>query len=354
MRLAIICSHPIQYYAPVFALLAKQFETKVFYTSKERNAYDTAFGREIRWDIPLLDGYQYEFTSSIKKIKAFNPDFLLLYGWSYLFHLRVLRFFYKDSSILFRGDSTLIEPRSKLRKLLRKQVLNWVYSHVDMAFYVGSANKAYFIRYWLTEKQLRFAPHAVDNLRFREPSESPCLRKKLGIAMSDTVVLYAGKFTRTKNVQLLIRAFTELNLTDAHLILAGSGKLQSDYIRLTESRQNIHFAGFLNQSEMPGAYQACDLFCLPSLSESWGLAINEAMAAGRAILASDTVGACSDLVSRKNGNIFRSNDLSDLKHKLHRLLSCRKTLEEMGRHSELVISNWTFETQVKNITNVLQ
>ena len=65
MRLAIINTHPIQYYAPVFKLLHQQpnISVKVFYTYGENSAnkYDPGFNRNINWDIPLLDGYPYEY-----------------------------------------------------------------------------------------------------------------------------------------------------------------------------------------------------------------------------------------------------------------------------------------------------
>ena len=73
-RLAIITTHPIQYNAPFFKLLAerKTIEIKVFYTwsqSKESVKYDPGFGKNIEWDIPLLEGYNYSFVKNI----ASNP-----------------------------------------------------------------------------------------------------------------------------------------------------------------------------------------------------------------------------------------------------------------------------------------
>jgi hypothetical protein len=61
-RLAIITTHPIQYYAPVFSRLSMQegMEIKVFYTwEKEAAKFDRDFGKDVEWDIPLLDGYPY-------------------------------------------------------------------------------------------------------------------------------------------------------------------------------------------------------------------------------------------------------------------------------------------------------
>jgi glycosyltransferase involved in cell wall biosynthesis len=83
--------------------------------------------------------------------------------------------------------------------------------------------------------------------------------------------------------------------------------------------------------------------------ETWGLAINEAMAAGTAILASDQVTSAVELVSDENGKLFHSEDLTNLKEKLKAMLLHKQTLKEMGRQSQKVISSWSMEKQVDQI-----
>ena len=182
MKLTIITTHPIQYYAPVFQLLAKSLELKVFYTAGEQSItkYDKGFKKSIEWDIPLFEGYEYEFLENIAKnkgshhfkgivnpkaiqhIKAYQPDAILIYGWAYSSHLKIMRHFKSKIPIYFRGDSTLLDRQTNFKNILRRILLKWVYSHVDKAFYVGNANKAYFKKYGLKEHQLIFAPHAMD------------------------------------------------------------------------------------------------------------------------------------------------------------------------------------------------
>ncbi|RZK52567.1 MAG: glycosyltransferase, partial [Pedobacter sp.] len=98
-------------------------------------------------------------------------------------------------------------------------------------------------------------------------------------------------------------------------------------------------------------YQACDLFCLPSQGpgETWGLAVNEAMACGKAVLVSDKVGCAADLVTKTTGLIFKSNDLDDLKQKLIALTNDKKQLDEMGKSAQQHIQNWSFEEQLNAI-----
>jgi glycosyltransferase involved in cell wall biosynthesis len=111
---------------------------------------------------------------------------------------------------------------------------------------------------------------------------------------------------------------------------------------------------FQNQSFMPVLYQACDLFCLPSKSETWGLSVNEAMACGKAILASDRVGCVPDLILEgKNGITFRQGDAYDLAKALKELTSSKKILANFGARSQELIADWTFEKIALEIENTL-
>lgn len=379
-RLAIVSTHPIQYYAPLFQALAvqKDLEIKVFYTwgdSVLKNKYDPDFGRTIEWDIPLLAGYDYHFTKNtskqagsshfggiitpdlIQEVKAFEADTILIYGHAYQGHLKLMRYFKGKTPIWFRGDSTLQDDIIGWKSILKKIYLFWIYLHIDKALYVGTNNKAYFLNYGIKKHQLQFVPHAIDNERFAADrnDEAAALRKTLGLKDQDILILYAGKLEEKKNPQLLLSAFMDLEKEHMHLLFVGNGaleeRLKADASTSLSMTNRIHFMDFQNQSQMPVIYQASDLFCLPSKGpgETWGLAVNEAMAAGKAILVSDKVGCSVDLVKDgENGYIFKSDDLNDLSAKLNRLVEI-ETIKKMGVRSKLFIQEWTLQKQVNNI-----
>ena len=380
MRLAIVTTHPIQYYAPVFKLLhqRKKVTIKVFYTwgEKAMDKFDPGFGQKVNWDIPLLDGYPYEWVLNtakdpgthhskgivnpelIEQVNAWRPDAVLFFGWAYKGHLKAIKYFKNKIPVYFRGDSTLLNEPTGIKGIIKYIALRWVYRHVDHAFYVGTNNKAYFKKYGLRDDQLSFAPHAIDNSRFeRDCSEEAAkLRQSLEIKNDDVLILYAGKFDHVKNVELLLSAFIDLNKNNVKLLLVGNGILEPGLRKLAASgnSSNIHFLDFQNQSYMPVLYQAADLFCLPSLSESWGLAINEAMACSRAVLASDKVGCAADLVKEDyNGAVFHSNQVDDLTGKLAKLINSKAVLQEYGCNSRYLIKNWSFEHIAEAIENKL-
>ena len=135
-------------------------------------------------------------------------------------------------------------------------------------------------------------------------------------------------------------------------MILGNGELEEKLKSKAAGAPNIHFMDFQNQSVMPVVYQACNLFCLPSKGpgETWGLAVNEAMACGKAVLVSDKVGCAIDLVKNEyNGMIFKNEDLDDLKEKLSRLATSDELLKNYGNNSKKLISNWNFSKIAEEI-----
>src|SRR5690606_37326611 len=145
---------------------------------------DRNFGKEIAWDIPLMDGYDYEFVensakkpgshhffgidcpSLIARISDYKPDALLVFGWNFKSHLKVMRHFKGRIPVWLRGASTLLDEVPGFKTMLRRSILKFVYHYVNKALYVGIANKDYFLKHGLKESQLIYAPHAIDNDRF--------------------------------------------------------------------------------------------------------------------------------------------------------------------------------------------
>ena len=177
-RLAILSTHPIQYNAPLYRLLAADPQTEVmvfFSKATQATRFDQDFGQEVVWDIPLTTGYSYVTIPSdtkpgvqdlVTKIETWKPDAILVYGWSPAGHLSCMRHFKGKIPVWFRGDSTIQSGRKDWKRTFRRIYLQWVYRHIDMAFYVGTYNKAYFLWAGLSEQQLRYAPQSVDNAFF--------------------------------------------------------------------------------------------------------------------------------------------------------------------------------------------
>lgn len=379
-RLAILSSHPIQYNAPAFRSLAEMpdLDVHVFYGWEGTGvAQDPEFGRAVAWDVPLLDGYQHTFVPNKSRhpgshrflgidspmlphlISRWNPDALLVYGWAFASHLRTMRSLRGKVPILFRGDSTLLDEGGRLRTAARRLLLRWVYSNVDVAFYPGKRNREYLRVHGMQDAQLVWAPHAVDNKRFAasarvRETEAQDWRKRLGVSPGDTVFLFSAKLVSRKDPATLLRAFVELrsSLPDhgAHLVFVGDGELSGQLQAAAAGRSDVHFLGFQNQTMMPVVYSAADVVVLPSLfGETWGLAINEAMACGRPVIVSDKVGCAVDLVqSGQTGFIFEHGDVVSLQRAMSNFLS-DKVAAEMGAKAYRLIQDWSVEAYAQTV-----
>ncbi|WP_053990064.1 glycosyltransferase family 4 protein [Mangrovimonas sp. TPBH4] len=384
-KIAIITTHPIQYYAPWFKLLAERqnIKLKVFYTwsQAQDTVKDKTFGKTIAWDIPLLEGYEFEFVENvskdpgshhkngidcpelISKIETWNPGAILVFGWYLKSHFKVMRYFKGKVPIWFRGDSTLLDETSGVKTILRRLYLTRVYQHIDKAFYVGAENKRYFKAHGVKERQLVFAPHAIDNSRFADSEinqyEIQALewRKELGFSEDDIVILFAGKFESKKQPDFLLEAVQKVNLqreTPLKLVLVGHGPLENKLKDLAENDRHVTFLPFQNQSKMPILYRLGNIMCLPSKGpgETWGLAVNEAMASGRPVIVSNKVGCTSDLVKHgQNGYVFSYDNEKEIENILIELNSER--LKELGKHAENYIRDWNFEKIVEAIAREL-
>jgi glycosyltransferase involved in cell wall biosynthesis len=378
-RLAIISTHPIQYNAPLFEQLANngKLQVKVFYTwsqSQTGAKYDSGFGRVINWDIPLLSGYDYEFVENvspapgtghfkgidnpqlIEKVAGFEPTTILLFGWAFKSHLALMRHFKGKVPILFRGDSTLLNESGLLKKTARRIFLTWVYRYVDYALYVGANNKDYFLKHGLKEKQLVLAPHAVDNNRFFANGEQLQKdvvewRSELGLSDKDFVVLFAGKLEDNKNPFLILEAAEQLKDEHVKFVIVGNGELEGKLKETAAANKNVIFVDFQNQGKMPLVYRLGDAFILPSQSETWGLAINEAMACGRAVIASDRCGGAIDLIENGyNGYVFPHANVEGL---VTAVREVKKNHAEMGRRSADRIKKWSFDNIVYAIEGLV-
>ena len=345
-RLAIVVSHPIQYYSPWFRWLRAHtaLEFKVFYlwnfgVSTQR---DHQFGTNFKWDVDLLSGYDHEFVPNVARdpgthhfqglhnpglrarLAAWRPDAILLFGYAYRTHLGLIA--RPPAPLVFRGDSHLIDQTPSL---LKRIVLRRLFARFAAITFVGQANRAYFRTFGVPESKLHFAPHCVDAAHFtptvasREAAAS--LRRDLGLA-GRKVVLFAGKFVAAKQPLELLEAFLGLAPADTALVYVGDGPLRATLEARAAQQPDclVRFLPFANQTEMPVRYALADLFVLPSrgLYETWGLAVNEAMHSGVPCLVSDRVGCQRDLVTEGDtGWVFSATDLAGLSAALTRALT---------------------------------
>lgn len=375
IRIAFINTHPIQYFAPLYADLnrAEDFSITALYLSDYsiRGASDRGFGQDIKWDVDLLAGYAARFVRGTarrgepagffsvvapelwQEVRHGAFDALVVHGHTPAAMLvaaaaaKMARI-----PIFLRCETHLGLPRSPIKNLLRRLLIGTCYRRLDGVLAIGSANREFHRTIGVPERLIFDMPYAVDNHRFitgaqLAASERKELRAGLGVHDSRPIVLFAAKFQHRKRPDDLLRAAARLNREGVvfHLAMVGSGEMETELHGLARhlGLSNAHFAGFVNQAALPRVYGACDVFVLPSENESWGLAINEAMCARLPIVASSEIGCVPDLVhDGRNGHTFSAGNVDELTKALQPLLIGPELRRRMGEASGNIIARWGY------------
>lgn len=384
-KLAVVASHPIQYFTPLYQRLAAApgLDLEVFFCRDfgVQLRYDKQFGRAIQWDIDLLAGYKHRFLPNVSPVRdTFNPlhainptvfahllrkfDALWLHGYLYPSNwLAAAAAKLRGTRILSRSElRNQVDRQAQWFDALRDRLIEAWVQRSDALLYIGTLNRQAYLQRGAREDQLFFCPYSVDvhGLRNAAKNRSDAkviLRERFGIPEDRVVVLFAGKLLARKHPEAALEccelpAFRER----AHLLFVGSGPMEQQ-LRDTASQRsmpNVTFAGFVNQHEMPAMYAASDVFAMPSENETWGLVLNEAMAAGLSPIASDDVGAAADLIQQgRTGFVFPSRDWSEMQKCVVRLITDPQLRVEMGHAAAARSLTYSYEASVAGILEAL-
>jgi glycosyltransferase involved in cell wall biosynthesis len=389
VRLAYLVSHPIQYQAPLLRRIAAEpgIDLTVFYGSDfSVSGYrDNGFGVDVKWDIPLLGGYKHEFLPALRDngtAGTFSPisfgltrrlageegstgfDVLWVHGYSTVNQLHgILAAKAAGIPVLVRSDSSLDDrPRGPVKLLLKRAFFSILRGLVDGVLVSGTKNLAYWRHYMGSELPMFLLPYAVDNEWFQQQSRlaaagRSALQAELNLDPRRPVILFASKLQTRKHCNDLIAAYEKLSPGEGlepepYLVIVGDGEEREALERQAAATgfRSIRFCGFRNQSELPRYLDLCSVFVLPSRHEPWGLIVNEAMNAGRAVIVSDDVGCQPDLVTNGvEGFVYPVRDVDALAKALRHVLASPQISAEMGKRALARISNWSFAEDMTSL-----
>jgi glycosyltransferase involved in cell wall biosynthesis len=336
MRLAIVRTHPTQYFSHLYRAIASTpgIDLKVFYILKDRGQgeFDPDFNQFVSWDTDLLAGYEYEFlapaplpfppkhvfesrsTQLVQHLSAEKFDVLFSAGYALWLDWQVISYALKNKiPLICRPElNELGTVRPALKQWARASFLRWYFAQISAFLYIGKQSRKYYLEYDGEESKAFFSPYAVQNELFSLPPDSTKTRKhwkvELGFGNCDYVLLYVGKLTPVKGVDILIDSLKHLKQKHkVGVLIVGDGPLRAQFESQIKEIgiEHFHFAGFQNQSNLAKYYQTGDVLVVPSRIEPWGLVVNEAMASGLPIITSHTVGSAYDLIETdKTGWIF--------------------------------------------------
>lgn len=375
MRVAYFLTHPIQYQSPLIRRLSALdgVSLHVFYSTDNtsRSYYDPGYERQVEWGVPLLEGYKHTvlnretvtgtrsrqvavFKEQIENaVPEGGADAFWLHGWSSPFVVaawKVAR--ERGVPIMLRGETSLQSLRwGELGGGLHRAFYRRAFREVSVFLAMGTLNRGLYEEYDVPPERIIDMPHAVDNIFFQQrvaearPAREK-LRASLNLPSDALVLLFCGRLAEEKDVITLIRAAAGVRGEVKHrlaVLLVGDGPLREELTRSADeiAPGMVFFTGFRNQPGLPALYDLADIFVLPSLFETWGLVVNEAMNASKPIIVSDRVGCHADLVHvGKNGDVFRAGNVEHLKEKLRPWLENKVMRERGGRSSLEIINGW--------------
>lgn len=387
LRLAYFVSHPIQYQAPLLRRIALEadIDLEVFFSSDHtvRGYVDEGFGVKVEWDVPLLEGYRSQFLPRwrdagrepgfarplnhgiFQRLQQGGFDAVWSHGYSTANSLRVIASAdMLGIPVLLRAESTLHDRARTGPKLLAKQLFfHWLRPQVSGVLAIGEANARYWRHYLGPDMPIFRMPYAVDNGFFQQRAAEAmagrdALRAELRLDPARPVILFASKLQERKRCADLIAAHRLLPAPRPYLLIVGDGeerqKLEALAREDAASAADVRFLGFRNQTELPRFFDLCDVFALPSRHEPWGLVVNEAMNAGRAVVVSDDVGCQEDLVREgETGAVFPVGDVQALAAALERVLESPETAGRMGAAGRARIESYSFEQDVAGLRQAL-
>lgn len=392
VRLAYLVTHPIQYQAPLLRRIAQEpdIDLTVLFGSdfSIRGYQDQGFGVDVKWDIPLLEGYRHEFLPKLRDIAdqtfasplnygiltrlaghgANAPyDALWVHGYATVNALHgIIAAKALGIPVLLRADMWLNDrPRSGLTLQAKKLFFHLLKKNVDGILAVGTLNAEYWRHYLGDSVPIFLMPYAVDNAYFQQKTAEASVSrndflKTLDLAPGRPIILFASKLQERKRCADLIAAYKKLldrsPLIAPYLVIVGDGAEGSSIEEMVRSAQlnDVRFCGFRNQSELPRFYDIATMFVLPARHEPWGLVVNEVMNAGKPVILSDSIGAQPDLITDGiEGCIFHVEDVDGLTDALEKVLANPFTAAEMGRRALAKINTWSFEEDIHALRTAL-
>lgn len=271
-----------------------------------------------------------------RKIKELRIDVVVINGWYglYAWWLVLLKRWI-GCKVVVISDTVSWKALRKWYKELPKRIL---LRRVDAGFVAGTPQADYLQSLGMSSTQLTFGNDVVDNQLYSSiPARTKPEARKIVIGTAARLIPEKNLLAAVLAFDTVRRKYPEIEI---EWRIAGQGPLEAELVQSAhELKAPVVFMGFVGYTDMPGFYAQLDLYWQPSVSESWGLVVNEAMAAGLPTLVSDRCGCAIDLVTASTGWIHQISQ-SDMVAGLEKALEERESWPERGRAARDLIKQW--------------
>jgi glycosyltransferase involved in cell wall biosynthesis len=226
--------------------------------------------------------------------------------------------------------------------ILTRAAKRFLFRAVDAAKVPGGDGAARATRFGLARRRCIRVRQTIDVAHYRRDGIGQIARDQLReqYGLQGTAFVYVGRLWKGKGIDYLLRAFAELRQVreDLSLLLVGDGVDADLYHSLVGDTKGVAFAGFVQPDDLPRYYAACDVLVFPTLGDPHGLVVEEAMAAGLAVLSSDAAGDILERVEgRAAGVVVPRADHVALRDAMAAFANDPKRVAAIGRANEVAV-----------------
>ena len=362
-RLALLTEIIAPYRIPVFNALAARddIDLQVIFLSENDPSLRQwpVYKKEIRFSYEVLPAwrrrvgkYKLLVNGGVgAALRRSSPHAVLCGGYNYLASWQAAWWAKSHKlPVLLWSESTVNDHRRGRRGV---EFMKIRFTRLCQGFVAaGKSSRDYLIWMGAPRDRVFIAPDAVDvefyaTLAHTARQRAPEIRARH--ALPSRYFLYAGRLVPEKGIFDLLAAYAKLEegeRSQIGLVFAGDGVSRSQLAeRAALIRPGcVRFCGFVHREELAELYALAEALVFPTHSDPWGLVVNEAMACGLPIIASEVAGCVPDLVENaENGFVVPPGDVEELVRALRILLSNPAVAREMGASSALRIQAFTPE-----------
>ena len=284
-------------------------------------------------------------------LRRFRPDSILCGGYNHPAFWQALVWAKLHSARFVAWiESTSRDQRnsSALTEFVKRRFI----SNCSAFVVPGKSAFEYVMSMGVPAERIHTAPNAVDNRRFANLARLAREREaqyRTELGLPPRYFVYAGRVTREKGAFQLVEAYTRLEpelRSQVGLVLVGEetakDELMKDAARIHPG--SVVFPGFVQRDQLAAFYALAEALVFPTLSDPWGLVVNEAMACGLPIIASDAAGCVADLVQDgENGYVIPSANVDNLAQAMAAFARDSHLASRMGEHSARLIEGFSPE-----------
>ncbi|PMO59272.1 hypothetical protein BCT07_09685 [Vibrio breoganii] len=304
--LIFITNVPSFYKVNLYNEISKKKKIKVIFISQNSIVRNDDFVKDdFHFDYVILNKGNYQNRSKFKSffmlvhhLVSSKYKYLIYPGWEFL-ELFLLSFMLSKQKNALIIESSIYETVTTGYKWFFKRIY---LGNMSLAFPSGKLQRD-ILELAKFKGEINYT-HGVGLFNFKKEIEIQVAKRK----PQELKFLYVGRLSPEKNLELLVDVFNVLGL---NLTIIGDGPSMSKLVG--KSNENIKYKGYVDNLLLEKIYTEHDVFILPSISEPWGLVVEEALAKGLPVIVSNKVGCLSDLVTNyESGTVFMFNEQKSL------------------------------------------